>query len=447
MSSGRLTLALQGIQDQFLTGDPQVSYFLKRFTRQTIFALEVLNNSFDSGSNWGDLLKCEIPRKGQLIKTIYFRVQLPALTTAADNIGYTDSVASVMIEYADLFIGGQLIERINGEYITLFNQLFIPDSQFTSLFWTQGVASNGLRCPLGRATSVPASALIETFPKEFLVALPFYFIYSDPLSIPLVSLTKQEVEVHIKLRPLDQLTVNSVGNTALPTPSGGTVVDNPPIKLLSLPVEYVFLGDDEISQFQNSQFDYVITQLQMKETFIPVNTSSINMRLEFINPVKEMFFVVQNESNVMPATTTRGGNWWTNTSNPEQEQSPLFSQITSAQLTFNNEVRFSSEVADSLFLNYIQPLNNHTRCPTNSTITPQDNRIKIYNYSFALDPENDLPTGQVNMSRIVNKNLTVNLTDSTATDGRKLRVYAKSYNILRIANGLGGLLFMENNYF
>jgi hypothetical protein len=51
----------------------------------------------------------------------------------------------------------------------------------------------------------------------------------------------------------------------------------------------------------------------------------------------------------------------------------------------------------------------------------------------------------VNMSRIQNKLLTMNLTPYTGI--RDVRVYAKSYNILRIENGLAGVLFIDNNYY
>jgi hypothetical protein len=64
-------------------------------------------------------------------------------------------------------------------------------------------------------------------------------------------------------------------------------------------------------------------------------------------------------------------------------------------------------------------------------------------YSFSIDPESYYPTGQINMSRIQNKILSVSLTP--ASKKRSLRVYAQSYNILRIESGLAGLLFIDNN--
>jgi hypothetical protein len=192
----------------------------------------------------------------------------------------------------------------------------------------------------------------------------------------------------------------------------------------SLPVEYVFLGDDEIKLIQSSKVDYVITQIQMARDVIPAGTTSLPMRLEFINPVKEMFFVIQDRLVLQNNDYFN----FTNTSTGTD-------QLVKLELQFNGETIVSESLASSLFLGYLQYLNNHTRTPD----------VKVYNYSFATDPENDLPTGQVNMSRIYNKNLYLTLTENPVE--RDVRVYAKSYNILRIQNGLGGVLFMDNNFY
>lgn len=45
--SGRLRLAATGVQDQWLTGDPQFSYFLMNFKRHTKFAIEYVESQFD----------------------------------------------------------------------------------------------------------------------------------------------------------------------------------------------------------------------------------------------------------------------------------------------------------------------------------------------------------------------------------------------------------------
>jgi len=401
MTSGRIQLATTGIQDVFLTGNPDLTYFEQVYKRYSKFALETLDNVFNNQTvNFGDTIRGTVERRGDLIRNIYFRVELSNL---APSVGYTNSIGNALIEYADLIIGGQVIQRINGEYMEIFNQMFINNSQQSGVDVTVG-------------TTPTRDGLIGSpLPRTFFLNLPFYFRRDDPLSIPLCALERQEVEVEIKLRPLSELVVQSSGT---PPPQNASILK------VTMPVEYVFLGDDEINYYKNKRIEHTITQLQRYSEVVEPNVNTIQMRLPFINPVKELYIVVQNKSNVAPDQ-----NDWFNYSNDGQHQ------IENVKLDFNNETYLDPEVADSLFMNYLQPMNRHTRVPS----------IYIYNYSFALDPENYRPTGQVNMSRIQNKLLTLNLTP--CTDERDVRVYAKSYNILRIENGLAGVLFIDNNYY
>ena len=112
---------------------------------------------------------------------------------------------------------------------------------------------------------------------------------------------------------------------------------------------------------------------------------------------------------------------------------PLYEQISTLKLDLNGETIIPSEIADAVYLRGIQPMLSHTRGP---------NR-RFYIYSFALDPENHLPTGQVNMSRIINQLLSITTTPNT--QARNVRVYAVNYNVLRIQNGLAGVIFNDNN--
>jgi len=230
-------------------------------------------------------------------------------------------------------------------------------------------------------------------------------------------LTLQEVEVEIKLRPLGGIVVKN--ETGVPNPLSARILK------VSMPVEYVFLQDDEKNYYKSHKLEQSITQLQMHTETIPPDIGEFQIRLPFINPVKELYMVIQNKSNV----ALDQNDWFNYTNNGKP-------QLKSLQLDFNNETYINPDVADDLFLRILQPMNRHTRVPS----------IYVYNYSFALDPENFRPTGQVNMSRIQNKLLTINLNESISQE-REVRIYAKSYNILRVEHGLGGVLFIDNNYY
>ena len=112
--SGRVRLAVTGIQDQWLTGEPQFSYFLTLFRRHSKFALEQIESPFDGTIDFGEILECRVPQnKGDLIKNISLKITLsdptPDESNSINNVVYVPSVCTELIEYAELLIGGQTI--------------------------------------------------------------------------------------------------------------------------------------------------------------------------------------------------------------------------------------------------------------------------------------------------------------------------------------------------
>ena len=79
------------------------------------------------------------------------------------------------------------------------------------------------------------------------------------------------------------------------------------------------------------------------------------------------------------------------------------------------------------------------------------NKNRYYNggyyiYSFAIDPEMYQPNGTLNFSRLNSfiLNFNYNKTDSlftTMDETYKFTCYAINYNILKIQNGMGGLVY------
>ena len=430
MASGRVELASTGIQDSFITDSPQITFFQKQFKKHTQFALDTIDNGVDGTPSFGNRITCVIPRKGDLIKTIYLKVRLSTLYNvpiddldhcgcnisgiqgAADpQFGYTDSIGHAIVEHADLIIGGQLVQRITGEFMEIQSELFVSDSHQEGLKYTSG--KMGTKLGLGPANDT--YGVYGNFPREFIMALPFYFNNNPSLAIPLCAIDKQEVEVHIKFRKLEDLYVTPVSDP--PFEAGGS------IESVSIPVEYAYLTPSEISFIKDQQTDYVITQLQIARTSMEANLTKSYYKLHFTNPVKEMFFIVQTRD------TSRLENDHFNYSNSDD---PSGDHVESINLMFNGEDRISEKIATANYLRFIQPMTHHSRTPTR----------RIYSYSFALKPENSEPSGQVNMSRILNQVLTVNTKPCTKL--RDVRIYAVNYNILRIQHGLAGVIFNEN---
>jgi hypothetical protein len=121
---------------------------------------------------------------------------------------------------------------------------------------------------------------------------------------------------------------------------------------------------------------------------------------------------------------------WTGTNNDIKLLNGGKNPTTTAKLTLNGNDRFSAR--NGFYFNVVQPYNHHTSVPAPG--------INIY--SFALRPEEHQPSGTCNFSRIDDSNLEIStLTTEIGSFTSNIRVYALSYNILRIMSGMGGLAY------
>jgi hypothetical protein len=109
----------------------------------------------------------------------------------------------------------------------------------------------------------------------------------------------------------------------------------------------------------------------------------------------------------------------------------FYENLKSLELTLNDTQVLDKDTGNFVFLKAIQPAIHHSKTPLIR---------RFYSYSFACEPEQYYPTGQVNFSLINNQLITVNLTENTTTD-RTMDVYALSYNVLRVHKGMIRMLF------
>jgi hypothetical protein len=81
--AGRVRLAVTGIQDQWLTGEPQFSYFVMNYRRHTRFSTEMVEIPFTFSSEsgrkpkFGNSITCRIPNNmGDLLRSVTLKVTL-----------------------------------------------------------------------------------------------------------------------------------------------------------------------------------------------------------------------------------------------------------------------------------------------------------------------------------------------------------------------------------
>lgn len=375
--AARANLAALGKEDVILSSEPEVTYFVEQYKGHTPFAQRVDTVNFEADYVYlGAESWAWIPRAGDLISKMYLKINFPV-----DQLGGSvvrDSVGTLMIDYVELYIGSQLVERLWGEYLALKWDLEVPQAK-------QG----SLTALIGKGTSVAASS--------YTVPLPFS-IFEHGLPICAFN---DAVTIRLGLHP-------------------STVFTNPPVNIspslkVELDVEYTYLTDNEVEFIRSHPSLHVIEQLQKNEFFAPQGVNSLTCPLTLVNSVKEMFLTVQND--------TASGYDYSNVTNARTEQ------LSNLTLFFNSTERISVDVGIPVFLREIQALEFHTRIP----------QYLFYMYSFSIDPESNRPTGHVNLSRIDKKNLILNLNPSTAN--RYITIYALSYNFVMVANATADVIF------
>jgi len=105
---GRLIQLLAvGIQDIYLIGNPQITYFKTVYKKHTNFTLESMQQTIDGKPDFGQILQVKIDRKGDLIKDIILEILLPILPS---GYYWTQGIGNVLLKQVDLEIGGQLID-------------------------------------------------------------------------------------------------------------------------------------------------------------------------------------------------------------------------------------------------------------------------------------------------------------------------------------------------
>jgi len=442
--AGRVQLETSGPQDAFFTDDPEYTYFIKNFQKHTNFAPFFVDLDVEGEVEFGNTIRCTIPQnQGDLLKTVSMKVELSSiqqnLVNNIEGIGYVESIGHAMIEYVEILIGGQVIQRIPSDFLAIYSDNYVTQTKQHNL--EKLIGKPPLEFSGTQVSSVQIAGYLglATSDTKYFVDIPFYFYNNPELAVPLCAITGQEIEIVIKLRDLKDCVwgydaTDPANNNSI-FYLGDFVQTKGLIKSLKLTTEMVSLDEEEKQMLLSKKIDYIITQIQESKTEIPqdLNIDSvvdIKHKLEFKNPIKELFFVIQRLRKVI------GGHFVTNfdyDSNYQLYNSEYvnYEHLQNLEIQLDDSIILDKVSGNVINLRAVQSGIHHSRTQLFR---------RYYSYSFALEPERWYPTGQRNFSLIKEQHLKLKiLPDDLAK--RELRVLGLSYNILRVENGIAKTLF------
>jgi hypothetical protein len=441
MTGGLIQLIARGPHDIFLTENPEISFFKTVYRKHTPFAIETKEQYFNSVS-FGSKSVCNISKDADLISNIALRISLPSLNQNIiknKNIclkdiddecfcekcskkntdiifSWVNTIGHVLVEYAELEIGGYTIDKQYGEWMEIWSEL------------TQTAEKKpGYNEMIGKRE--PSTFKHTTFNEnlELIIPLNFYFSKNIGLAIPLISLYRNDIFINIKWRDFDSCWIS---NKKIKKPN---IV---PKFCALLYVDYIYLDFFERKKFAVENHLYLIEQIQYNnEIFFSKNSSTAIIDLNFNFPVKEIVWVLQrsdisDRSDDNDPDFSLGNDWFNFSCFKSRTKSIIKDPFESAYLIFNGQPR--SKSLPAIYYRLYQTYLYHTKTPSNY----------IYVCSFALKPEEHQPTGTCNMSMIDKSRLHIKMGNYRPNDFY-VKVYAVNYNFLIIIDGMIGLAFNQ----
>jgi len=481
MGGGLLQLVSSGEKENYINGNPQITYFKSVYRRHTNFAIECVQQVI-SGSKVTESTNTEgtvlISKGADLLNKIYIKCN----QTTQGIKGYE------LVNKAEFIIGGSLIDRHTNEWNKVWNELTVPSSKCEGLRYMVGGYSS---------TNVPL-----TDQSSIMLPLNFWFCRNIGLSLPLISLQYHDVKLKVEWG------INSDINR-----------DGDSSRSCDCEVwtDLIFLDQKERERFAEISHEYLIEQVQVVDATI--QSPSLKYKLNSINHfVKELIWVEGNtgddritdekfnitmngierfgEMDKEYFTLTQPMNHHTSIPgfNIKEKCSPTMltthlsigTNSLDTPNTYNNGNTDIDEgvitlaanngtipkIGDIVMIKETDVDSSTQTGPVLSTITDvntagtsitlssndigvganfhvhiiarafnpnsrcSDYTKNIYVYSFSLNPEEYQPSGICNFTRINDIKLTISM--SKKID----KIYAVNYNILRIKNGLGQLVYM-----
>jgi len=447
-----------GAQMEYITVNPEISYFKMVYRRHTNFAMESVRQTFLTKpvleSSGRTTFTCRIGRVADLLKDVFLCFELPAIYSDSNlRFQWVENLAHHMIYTFSARVDTQLIDQQHGEFMDVWNELTLPPGKralynkmtgHVDAFSSPTAQNKKIMITNNRIsfkaypTSLPNRPSIVG--RKFYVPLPFFFTKHAGLSLPLIALQYQTIDVTIEFRSIEelyQLYDASIGKYVSPlyynqlhgtsynissflAHGGGGTTRTIDLNAY-LECNYIYLDTEERTALARASTDYLIERVFRVGTDGLVNTATINLTLQ--NPVKELIWITRRSDAL------RNYNDYTNYMDSVQDINPR-TILKTAKIVWNGMDRI--EEKDAEYFNLLVPYKHHSNSP----------RDGLYAYSFALHPEKLQPSGEFNASMINDISLFVTLNPrEDTTYEHEIVVYSVYYNIFRVMSGSGAMVF------
>lgn len=373
------------------------------------------------------------------IKQFYMTVYSPMIdahnkyqsylnNTYSENykFAWVEEIGHAIIDIINIRIGNQIIDQHTGDFYILYSKLTTDNYQLENY--------NKMIGNVDKLTFYNDKIKNK---YKLIIPLHFWFCRSVGLALPLIALRYHDILINLHLKNL--FNVCYFENSLNLDPQTIQSQYDINIENVRLHVQYILLDTDERKRFAQNTHEYLIEIIQYN-IHSDIDGQNYVAHLNFTHPTKYLIWFLQPNayrSNPYGHNKCQWNNFGTRNNKTGYTVQDMHLKINYCDRTDNK--------LENIYFNYVQPYLYFKHSPTDG----------IYVYSFSLAPMELQPSGSLNFSRIDDFSISMSFTHEfedlvknscELSSGIYLGIYASSYNILRIINGMGGLAFPNSLY-
>lgn len=199
MPLGHLLLSNKSLETKLFTENPEFTYFKNIYKRVSEFSIEDINQYFVNDYGFAKRSSCILHNNADLINKVYFVATLPNIPflNEYNDIGtafhWINDIGEKLIKSIEIEIDNQIIQKITGYHINIYNKLFTPQSK-------------NLDKMIG---NIPEIIHFSNFKKEYKLYIPIPFWFSEEIgnSFPINKFNINKVKINIELEDIKNLIV------------------------------------------------------------------------------------------------------------------------------------------------------------------------------------------------------------------------------------------------
>lgn len=321
-----------------------------------------------------------------------------------------------IITSTELEIGGNIIDRQYNLWLYFWNQLFETNAKKFDL---QKLHSLSSTCYNHDSSIKPSFDLY--------IPLKFFFCRNIGLSLPLISIRSQTINL--------KLSINNLKNVIHTTYPNKDIDNKIKINNITLLCKFIYLDQDERQKFANIPHEYVYEKINQLNYSILKN-NEININLDFNYPSKYLIWGIQKKSDI--ENYNLDFNFEATLDYSVIDNKPVINinknnPVKSTTLLLNGSTRFN---LDGNYYNYLTPYEINLSTPADG----------INFLPFCIIPKSYQPSGSCNFSQINSKKLDIFLNEEflsrlSDNDYINVNIISVNHNVLTFKNGLCSSLF------